>query len=331
MKQIRWGVLGVAKIGTTKVIPAMQQASRGHVMAIASRDLARAQAAAAQLGIARAHASYEALLADPDIDAVYIPLPNHLHVPWSIRAMEAGKNVLCEKPVALTAAEAEALVAAEARTGRRVLEAFMVRHHPQWQQARALVRAGRIGALKLVQATFSYFNPDPANIRNRADIGGGGFYDIGCYEVVTGRYFFGAEPARVVALVERDPTFGTDRLSSALLDFGAGRQLTFSCSTQLMPYQRAHLFGTEGRIEIEIPYNAPPGVACRTTLVTREPAETQDLAAPPCDQYTLQADAAARIFLGESEADFPIADAIRNMRILDALYRSAASGAWETV
>ncbi len=331
MKSISWGVLSTAKIGLEKVIPAMQQGRRGRIAAIASRDAAAAQAAASRLGIPKAHGSYEALLADPEIDAIYNPLPNHLHVPWTIKALEAGKHVLCEKPVALDAGEARTLVEAERRTGRRVLEAFMVRQHPQWLRVAELVRTGRIGEARAIQTAFCYYNVDPANIRNQADIGGGGLYDIGCYGIVTARFLFG-EPERVVALIERDPALRTDRLTSAILAFPGGRQALFTCSTQLAPYQRVQVLGTKGRIEVQIPFNAPPDRACRILVDDARALDGSGIQVeelPVCNQYTLQGDEAARVFLGEAEAAWPIADAVRNMAVIDALFRSAESGTWE--
>ena len=264
MKKVSWGVLSTANIGLARVIPAMQQGQWCDMRAIASRSLPQARAAADKLGIAQAYGSYEELIADPDIEAIYNPLPNHLHVPWTLRAARAGKHVLCEKPVAMDAAEAAQL--REVADQVHVMEAFMVRFHPQWLRARELVRAKALGELRTVQCSFSYFNRQPGTIRNRADIGGGALYDIGCYPIMAGRFLFEAEPVRALALIERDPDFGTDRNVSALLDFGEGRRLDFSVSTQLVPYQRLQLFGSERRLEIEIPVNAPAGEATRIFL-----------------------------------------------------------------
>ncbi len=257
MKKVVWGVLSTAKIGRERALPGMMKSPLLEIRAIASRDAARARQAADALGIPQAYGSYEALLADPAIEAVYNPLPNHLHVPLTLQAAAAGKHVLCEKPIALTAAEAMQLRAAAGKV--HIAEAFMVRFHPQWLRARELVRAGRIGTLRAVQMFFGYNNVDPANVRNRADIGGGGIYDIGCYAIVAGRYFLEAEPLRGIALIDRDPAFRTDRLASALVDFGDGRRLDFTVSTQVAPHQRLQLCGTKGRIEIPIPVNAPQG------------------------------------------------------------------------
>jgi predicted dehydrogenase len=331
MKKVVWGVLGTARIGWEKVIPAMHESACCDVRAIASRSLEAAQQAAARSGIAKAYGSYEALLADPEIEAVYNPLPNHLHVPLTLQALQAGKHVLCEKPFALTAREAATVQGAAGSL--LVMEAFMVRFHPQWLRARELVRAGRIGAPTAVQAFFSYFNADPDNIRNKADIGGGALYDIGCYAIVAGRYLFEAEPTRAIALIDRDPAFGTDRTTSALLDFGGGRRLDFTVSTQCLRYQRLNVVGTKGRIELPIPFNAPQGEATRILIDTDGALDgsairTETL--PACDQYTLQAETFSRAVRGEIALPYGIDDAVRNLRIVDALLRSEGSGRWES-
>jgi predicted dehydrogenase len=330
--KVRWGVLGAANIAVKKVIPAMQRGEWCEIAAIASRDLPKARQAAAALGIPKAYGSYEELLADPDIEAVYNPLPNHLHVPWSVRAAEAGKHVLCEKPLALDAAEASLLLDAQRRTGVKMGEAFMVRTHPQWLRARELVRGGRIGELRAIMGFFSYFNRDSANIRNVLAWGGGGLFDIGCYPINTSRFMFGEEPRRVMALVERDPEMDTDRLTSGLLDFPSG-QAVFTRSTQLVPYQRMQFFGTRGRIEIEIPFNAPPDRPCRIFVDDGSDlfgAGIQTETFPVCDQYTIQGDLFSQAIRGQGEVPVPIDDAVRNMAAIDALFRSAASGRWET-
>jgi predicted dehydrogenase len=333
MEPVRWGVISTAKIGIEKVIPAMQRGTAARVIAIASANETRARDAAARLGIARVHPSYEALLADPSIEAVYNPLPNHLHVPWSIRAMEAGKHVLCEKPIALTAAEALQLVEAEARTGKRVAEAFMVRYHPQWRRARSLASDGTIGDPRLIRVIFAYRNVDPHNIRNKMEMGGGGLYDIGCYAIAGARFLFDAEPMRVIATIDRDPVFKVDRLASGLIDFPGGRQLVFSSATQIAARQSVEILGSKGRILIPVPFNVDPGRA--TEIVVDDArdlygggARTESFA--PCDQYTLQGDAVSAAIRSDAPFDYPLADAVANMRILDALMRSEASGQWET-
>jgi predicted dehydrogenase len=327
-KKLRWGVLSTAKIGLNKVIPGMQQGEFCTVDAIASRDLAKAKEVAERLGIARAHGSYEALLADPEIDAVYIPLPNHLHVPWTIKAAEARKHVLCEKPIALSAAEAETLLAVRDRTGVKIGEAFMVDCHPQWLRVRELLAEGRIGDLRSMTGFFSYYNVDPANIRNQAGLGGGALMDIGCYMVHAARFGFQAQPTRVVASIDRDPEMKTDRLTSAILEFAAG-QAIFTCSTQLAPYQRINYLGTKGRIEVTIPVNAMPDKPARILIEAdgELTPETFEL----CDQYTLQGDAFSQAVLEGGGVPVSVEDAIANMQVIDAIFRSGAAGQWETV
>jgi predicted dehydrogenase len=330
-KKIRWGVLSTAAIGSKKVIPGMQQCQLSSIDAIASRNLAQSQKAAAALGIPRAYGSYEELLADPNIDAIYNPLPNHLHVPWTIKAANAGKHVLCEKPISLTVAEAEKLLEVRAQTGVKIGEAFMVRLHPQWIRLRELLDEGRIGELRSVAGFFSYFNVNPQNIRNKVDAGGGALMDIGCYLVQASRYAFAQEPTRVVASIDRDPAMHTDRLTSAILEFPDG-QSVFTCSTQLVPYQRIHFLGSKGRIELEIPVNVPPDRATRLLIDSGADLfgggiTTETFAV--CDQYTLQGDAFSRAILDDTEVPVPIEDAIKNMAVIEAIFRSGKSGRWE--
>jgi predicted dehydrogenase len=329
--KLRWGVLSTANIGVKKVLPAMQLGQFTTIDAIASRDLARAQRTASALGIPKAYGSYEDLLADPEIDAIYNPLPNQLHVPWTIKAAEAGKHVLCEKPIALNAEEARTLLAVRARTSVKIGEAFMIRSYTQWLRIGELLRSGRIGPLRSVAGFFSYFNNDPANIRNHTASGGGALLDIGCYCIQAARYGFRSEPRRVIGLVERDPQFRTDRLTSAILDFEAG-QAIFTCSTQLVPYQKVLFFGATGRIEIEIPFNAPKDRPTRILI-----DETGELFGsgikieefPVADQYTMQGDAFSRAVLEGGEVPVPLEEAIANMSVIDAIFRSGESGTWE--
>ena len=326
MKKVRWGVLGTANIATEKVLPAMQQGTYCDITAVASRSLEKARAAATQLGILKAYGSYEELLADPEIDAIYNPLPNHLHVPWSIKALQAGKHVLCEKPIALTAAEAQVLVdVAKQYPNLKVMEAFMYRFHPQWQRARQLVREGKIGKLRTIQSFFSYYLDDPHNVRNRADSGGGGMLDIGCYTISLARFIFGGEPRRVFGIVEYDPQFMVDRLASGVMDFGLGTA-TFTCGTQLTSYQRVNIFGTEGRVEIEIPFNAPHDRPCKIWHQLGDKVE--EILLDTCNQYTIQGDRFSQAVLNDSDVPTPIEDAVANMKVIEAIFRSAQSGTW---
>jgi predicted dehydrogenase len=326
---VRWGVLGVARIATHKVIPAMQRGDRSLVAAIASRDAARARAAADALGIGIAHRSYEALIADPTIEAIYNPLPNHLHVPWTIRAAEAGKHVLCEKPIAITADEAERLIEVRDRHGVLVQEAVMIRTAPQWQRVMDLLRGGRIGTLRAVGGCFSYFNEDPANVRNVVEFGGGALLDIGCYLVHVARMLFEREPGRVSALIDRDPRFGVDRLCSMMLDFGDGQAIG-TCGTQVAPYQRVQVLGTGGRIEVEIPFNAPPDRPCRLNVYEgTEPivGALETIEIEPSNQYTVQGDLFSRAIRERTAAPYPLEDSVLTLRVIDALFESARTGA----
>ena len=326
--KVRWGVLSSAAIGVKKVLPAMQLGEWSEVVAIGSRDLGRAREAASKLGIATAYGSYEELLADPDVEAIYNPLPNHMHVPWTKKAAEAGKHVLCEKPISLTVAEARELLEVQERTGVKIGEAFMVRTHPQWLRVRDLLVEGRIGELRAVQGSFSYFNENPENIRNIAAYGGGAVIKIGCYPIFISRFLFGAEPTKVMAMLERDPKFRVDRLTSAMLEFPTG-QASFVCSTQMVPYQRVNLFGTKGRIQVEIPFNAPVDRPTRILIDDGRDVFGDgivDEMIPTVDQYTAQGDAFSRAIREGTEVPVPIEDAIRNMAVIEAVFRSGASG-----
>lgn len=327
-RKIRWGILSTAAIGTVKVIPAMQRGELTQVTAICSRNLDAAQKAADALDIPNAHGSYEALLADPEVDAIYNPLPNHLHVEWSIKALEAGKHVLSEKPIGLSAADGQLLADAGARhPDLKLMEAFMYRHHPQWVKAKELATGGAIGTFRTIQSFFSYYNDDPTNIRNMADIGGGALLDIGCYNISLSRFLFDAEPERVFGLVEYDPEMKIDRLASGVLDFGSGHTSTFTCSTQMTPFQRVTIFGTEGYVEIEIPFNAPPDVPCILFHQRgEEPKETIEI--PTADQYTIQGDLFARAILEDLPVPTPITDGILNMNVIEAVVASSKSGSW---
>ncbi|MGE0239889.1 MAG: Gfo/Idh/MocA family protein [Parvibaculaceae bacterium] len=328
-KPVKWGIISTANIGVAKVIPGMLKSKTLEVAAISSRDKKTAEAAAKKLGIKKAYGSYEEMLADPEIEAVYNPLPNHLHVPLTLAAAKAGKHVLCEKPVAITAKEAKKL--RKVPKGIYVAEAFMVRHALQWQAVRERVAKGEIGTLRLIQVFFSYYLDDPENVRNIAKIGGGGLLDIGCYPITVARYIFDAEPKAVTAVFDRDPDFKTDRAASGLADFGKGRQLSFAISTQTAPFQRVQIAGTKGRIEIEIPFNAPPDKPNRYFVQGMAMNEGKTYELPVSDQYQLQAEAFGRVIRKQEKADYGIKDAIQNMKIIDAFFRSEKSRKWEKV
>lgn len=328
--KVKYGILSTAKIGVQKVIPAMQNGKFISVDAIASRNLARANQAADLLGIQKRYGSYEELLEDNDIDAIYNPLPNHLHVPWTIKALEAGKHVLCEKPIGLNAEEAKLLLETTRKYPQlKVMEAFMYRFHPQWQKVRELVIAGEVGEVKTIHSFFSYYNIAPDNIRNQADIGGGALMDIGCYCISFPRFIFNEEPEQVAGDMDFDPVMKTDRLTSAILKFPKGKSSTFTCSTQLMPYQRAIIYGDKGRIEVEIPVNAPPEKAVKIILETKD--KNQIFSLGPKDQYTLQGDAFSLTILENTDVPTPLIDAINNMKVIDALVESAKTQRWITI
>lgn len=327
MTKVRWGILSTAKIGREKVIPAMQQAKHCDIVAIASRNVTQAQEVAARLKIPVVYGSYEELLNDPNIDAIYIPLPNHMHVEWAIKSIQAGKHILCEKPIGLSSAEATQLLEVAAQHPQiKVMEAFMYRFHPQWVHAKKLVDEGKIGRLRTIQSFFSYYNVDPNNIRNQQSMGGGGMMDIGCYCVSLARFIFNKEPDRVMGHVEFDPVLRTDILASGILDFSTGTS-TFTCSTQLMPYQRVNILGTEGRIEIEIPFNAPPLLATRLWLHTKTSSE--EVTFDAVDQYTLQGDLFSKAILNNEPVPTPLQDAVNNMKVIEAVFGSAKEGRWK--
>jgi len=331
-RKVRWGIISTANIGMKQVTPGIMKSPHSEVVALASREIGMAEAALVQLGLpqGRAYGTYEELLADPEVDAVYNPLPNHLHVPVTLAAARAGKHVLCEKPISITSKEAEELRSAPKDI--LITEAFMVRYHPQWHRARQIVRSGELGDVHLVRGAFFYYLDDPTNVRNLADIGGGGLLDVGCYCVIAGRYFFEAEPKRVVSLVDRDPKFRTDRLASVIADFGNGRQLSFVCGTQTAGRQTVEVMGTKANLEIVIPFNAPLG---QKTAITVGSGVDRDLyrreIIPEVDQYTAQAEAFALAVLGKQKLPYGIEDAITQMRVLDAIFRSEKSGNWEAV
>jgi predicted dehydrogenase len=331
MKKVRWGILGAARIALTKVVPAMLQGELTEIVAIASRDLGKAEAAARALGIPKAYGSYEELVADPEVEAVYNPLPNHLHVPLSIHAAEHGKHVLCEKPIGLNTADAQMLLEARDATGVVIGEAFMIQVHPQWVRTLELVRSGAIGPLRFAMGAFGYYKDDPANVRFVPEYGGGGLLDVGCYPIKTSRMIFGEEPVRVAATLVRDPHSGVDTLASAILEYPSGHCI-FNCGMQVVANQSMQFFGTKGRIEIEVPYNARAGGVSRIRIDDgRDPfgggLTIEEF--PPCDQYTLQGDAFSRAIREGTPPPVPLEDSLKNMAVIDACFRAAESGLWE--
>ena len=330
--KLNWGILGAAKIAREKVIPAMKGGDGYQVYGIASRSEDRASMVAEQLGIQKAYGSYEALIADPDIHVIYNPLPNHLHVEYTLKCIEAGKHVLCEKPLALNSSDIHKLIEARDKFGVKVGEAFMVDAHPQWLKTRELVQSGSLGKMKLIQGAFSYHNVDPQNIRNIADYGGGAMWDIGCYPVHTSRFVLGEEPVRAVALMDFDKEFGSDTVSSVILQFPS-TQVVFSVGTQLVPFQRMHFVGDKKRLEIKIPFNAPND---RQTLVQIDAGDIlqeniEQLTFPIADQYGLQAAAFTKAIIEDAEVPVSLENALANTKALEAIFKSAKEGRWVDV
>lgn len=329
-RKVKWGIISTALIGTAKVIPAMQKGESSEVVAIASRDADKARATADELGIPTSHGSYEELLADPNVEAIYNPLPNHLHVEWSIKALEAGKHVLCEKPIGLTSSQGQKLVdAGKKHPNLKLMEAFMYRHHPQWVTMKKMIKDGAIGEFRTINCFFSYFNNDAGNIRNMADIGGGALFDIGCYPISLSRFLFDSEPTKVMSAVEFDPELKVDRLASAILQFDQGTS-TFTCSTQLHPYQRVHAYGTHGHLEMEIPFNAPAGEQCRLWHHRSDPgafvsddSSREEILVEACDQYTIQGDLFSQAILNDTDVPTPIEDSVANMKVIEAVFEAA--------
>jgi predicted dehydrogenase len=331
-RKVRWGILGVASIAVRRAIPAMQKGEWSEVAAIASRDGRKSEEAARLLGIPKAYGSYADLLAAPEIEAIYNPLPNHLHVPWSIRAAQAGKHVLCEKPLGVNAREVRGLLQERDRSGVKIGEAFMVRTHPRWLRTRELIRSGRIGTLRLMTSSFGYSNHDRKNVRNIAQFGGGALLDVGCYAVTLARFIFGEDPSRVVSMIERDPEMKTDRLTSAILEFSSG-QCSFTCGTQLAHHQHVGFFGTQGRIEIERPLNPASDQPSRI-LIDDDPSDSAGTGITAetisaCDQFTIQGDLFSKAIREGGEVPVPVEDSVQNMATIDAIFRSSESGKWE--
>ena len=325
--KICWGILSTANIGVGKVIPGMQKGEYCEISAISSRDFQKAKEAANKLNIQKAYGSYEELLNDPEIDAVYNPLPNDMHVPWTIKALQAGKHVLCEKPIGMNAEEADLLLnTTQKYPDIKVMEAFMYRFHPQWVKTKSMVKEGKIGEVKNIQSFFSYFNINPDNIRNKVENGGGALMDIGCYCISFPRFILDREPVRVISTIDLDPEMKTDRLTSGILDFSFGVTAGFTCSTQLMPYQRVNIIGTSGRIEVEIPVNTPPNEKAKILLFTKE--KNEEIVFDPVDQYTIQGDAFSKAILENTEVPTPLYDAVNNMKVIDAIIKSSETNDW---
>lgn len=330
-KKVRWGILGGAKIAVKDVIPAMQSSENCEIHAIASRNLEKARKLADNLNIPKFYGSYEELLADSEIEAIYIPLPNHLHFEWTVKSAIAGKHVLCEKPLALNTAEVRKLIEVRDRTGVNIQEAFMVRTHPKWLAVRELMKSGRIGDLQMITGFFSYFNNDKSNIRNKIEMGGGALLDIGCYCINISRFALADEPIRVSGLIERDAETDIDKMTSAMLRFPNG-QAAFTCSTQLVPYQRMQFFGTKGRIEVQIPFNIPPDSPTRIFIDDGSDLYAENLETIEFDsanQYRIQGDLFSQAIRENIEQFISLEDSFANMSAIEAVFRSAQTKMWE--
>ncbi|WP_319415626.1 Gfo/Idh/MocA family oxidoreductase [Marispirochaeta aestuarii] len=328
MSELTWGVLSVSGHYRQRIQLPLRDSSLVKVAAIASRSRERAEAAAAEFGIPKAFASYEDLLADPEIRAVYIPLPNSMHAEWVRKAADAGKHILCEKPFTMNADETAAAVEYARSRGVKVMEAFMYRLHPQWKRVRDLVKVGEIGDVHGVNVFFSYNNQDPSNIRNRKEVGGGALYDIGCYAVSSSRFILDREPERVVSRIVRDPDFGTDILTSAIMDFG-GPRATFTVGTQSAPFQRVDVLGSKGSLTVHLPFNMYPDVPAKITVTTS--IGSRDILFPVRDQYAELFEQFSLAVLEDRPVPTPPQDAVENQKVLDAIFRSAETGQWETV
>jgi predicted dehydrogenase len=326
MKKVSWGVLSTANIGVAKVIPAMQKGEFSEITAISSRNLDKAKTTARNLGISKAYGSYEDLLADKDIEAVYIPLPNHLHVEWTIKSLEAGKHVLCEKPIGMTYKESVHLQNEIKKFPKlKVMEAFMYKHHPQMQKVKEIIAGGKLGKLRAIHSIFSYYNTNPENIRNKADIGGGGLLDIGCYCISISRFLFNSEPKRVCSVIEYDPELKIDRLVTAVLEFQEGNSV-FTCSTQMENHQYALVLGTRGKLEIETPFTPQPSDSAK--IILQSGSKTEEIVLEPCDQYAIQGDLFSQAILNDTDVPTPFEDAVANMRVIDKIIESSKSGTW---
>jgi predicted dehydrogenase len=327
---LRFGILSTAKIGRELVVPAIQDAENAVVTAIASRDLTRAREMADRFSVPHAFGSYEEMLASDVIDAVYIPLPTSQHVEWSIKAADAGKHVLCEKPIALKASEIDEIIAARERNKVLVTEAYMVTYAPVWLKVRELLAEGAIGTLKMVQGSFTYFNRDPGNMRNIPELGGGALPDIGVYPAITTRFVTGKEPVRVQSTIERDPDFGTDIYASVKADF-TDFELNFYVSTQMANRQLMVFHGTDGFIEVKSPFNADRWGAEEVELTNRGHNVSQIFRFPDSRQYKLEAEAFARAVAGTSGEVVTLENSKANQKLIDAIYRAAEKDGWEAV
>lgn len=322
-RKLRWGILGAANIAVGSVIPGLQQSELNEVAAIASRDEEKAKETADRLGIPQAYGSYEALLADDSIDAVYIPLPNHLHREWTIRAAEAGKHILCEKPLALNEQEASEMVQACEKAGVHLAEAFMYRHHPRYDQIRSIIESGEIGTIRGIHSTFSFNNSSSSgNVRFRKEWGGGALYDIGCYSISAARLLLGKEPTAVTVVGLFSPEHDhVDMMASGLMEFGDNVGVTFDSSMWAAFRNTLEVLGSDGIIEVPSAYISR--LDNSSNFYVTKDGERTEIEVPKVNHYSLQGDDMARAVLQGEPLRFAPSDAVANMRVLDACLRSA--------
>lgn len=328
MKKIRFGVLGVSNHFYKRIALPLNETDNCEVYAIASREVSKAKVAGEEFGIPVSDLNYEELINHDEVDAIYIPQPNHLHAEWTIKALEAGKPVLCEKPLAMDAQEANQMADVSKRLNIPLMEGFMYRFHPLWQHIRNLIRTNQIGQINSVHTIFTYNNPSSSNIRNIKEFGGGALMDIGCYAISVPRFLFGSEPDKVMATMEEHPEFGTDMHTTALMQFGSANA-SFFVSTASEPFQKVEIIGTAGTITVHVPFNTYVDTPSTITVSTGQGAREVEF--PICDPYGLMFDAFSSALIDQKPVPVPIEDAINNMKVIDAVVKSAKSGKWETV
>jgi predicted dehydrogenase len=328
MERVRWGVLGVSEHFIRRVVLPIKKSSIVELYGIASRSPEKAKNTAEKYGITRSYSSYDELLEDENIEAVYIPLPNHLHAKWIKKTADKGKHILCEKPLALTKDEAQESVDYAKSKGVLIMEAFMYRFHPEWQRVYELISVGEIGEVQSIYTFFAYNNPDPKNIRNNPDYGGGGLLDIGCYAVSISRFLLGKEPRKVISLIYNDSNFKVDILSSGIIDFGKARSL-FTVATKLFSNQRVDINGSRGYINILIPFNIYPDVPAKVSITTS--VGTRTLEFFPVDQYGLEFESFSLSIRNNKSTPIPSDDIVNNQKVLDALFESAKTKSWISV
>ena len=317
-KKIKFGILSTANIAMTQVIPAMLKTKYCQVMGIASRSSKKAENAAKQFQLPKYYCSYQSLLDDMEIDAVYIPLPNHLHVEWAIKALRAGKHVLVEKPIALSSSEANRLKDESKKHPKlKIMEAFMYKHHPQWIKTKKMIDNGDIGILKVIQSSFSFFDNKPESIVNNKALGGGSLMDIGCYPISVARFLFDAEPIKILANIDYHPQFKVDSIASGILEFKEGYS-TFFSSIHLAYNQQVKIFGTTGIIEFDVPFN-PSNTVPSKIFYTKNEQKPETIEFEICDQYTLQADAFASAIMKDKDVSTSLEDAVNNMVVIERM------------